>query len=174
MRRISSIRHLLTADATKTLICAFVLTRIDYCNSLLAGVPNYLTHRLQSIQNNAARLVCKASKYDHISPLLQSLHWLPVSKRISYKVSSLTYSSPFANGPSYLSDLLQLYTPSRNLRSSADGRLLVLPRYRNVSLGGRSFAYQASTTWNGLPLDLRHLESLSSFKSKLKTHLFSQ
>ena len=172
LRRISSIRHLLTTDATKTLICAFVLSRLDYCNSLLAGVPKYLVDRLQRIQNNAARLVCRASKFDHVSPLLHSLHWLSVSNRISYKISSITYSSLYDNGPAYLSNLLTTYTPTRQLRSSDDNRRLVVPRCRTLQ-GEKSFSFQAPSKWNDLPLRLRHSESYPSFKANLKTYLFT-
>ena len=92
LRRISSIRHLLSTSATKTLVCSFVLSRLDYCNSVLAGSPHYLIDKLQRVQNNAARLVLRKRKRDHASPLLSSLHWLPISSRIQYKVCSLTYS----------------------------------------------------------------------------------
>ena len=172
LRRINSIRHLLTPDATKTLVCAFVLSRIDYCNSLLAGAPKTLINRLQRVQNNAARMIYKSSKFDHISPLLNSLHWLPVQDRIDYKIASITYSSLFDSGPSYLVDSLEIYTPSRYLRSASDDRKLVLPRIKSTSLGGRSFSYQAPKTWNSLPQSLRHSPSISSFRSNLKTYLF--
>ena len=85
MRRISNIRHYLTTDATKTLLCAFVLSKLDYCNSLLSGSPKHLLDKLQKVQNSAARLVFKALKHKHIKPLLQKLHWLPVVSRIQYK-----------------------------------------------------------------------------------------
>ena len=77
LRRISSIRHLLSTDATKTLVSAFGLSRLDYCNCLLSGCPQYLLNKLQKVQNNAARLVLRVSKTDHISPHLACLHWLP-------------------------------------------------------------------------------------------------
>ena len=89
LRRISSISHLLSTDATKTLVSAFVLSRLDYCNSLLFDCPQYLLNKLQKVQNNAARLVLRVSKTDHISPHLASLHWLPIDSRIPYKLSSL-------------------------------------------------------------------------------------
>ena len=75
LRRINFIRHYLSQDALKSLISAFVLSRIDYCNSLLAGCPKQLIHKLQKVQNNAARLICRTPKFDHIYPVL---HWLPV------------------------------------------------------------------------------------------------
>ena len=90
LRRISSIRHLLSTDATTTLVSAF-LSRLDYCNSLLFGCPKYFLNKLQKVQNNAARLVLRVFKTDHISPHLASLHWLPIDSRIQYKLSSLCY-----------------------------------------------------------------------------------
>ncbi|WP_294046750.1 hypothetical protein, partial [Thiolapillus sp.] len=91
LRRINSIRHYLSQDALKTLISAFVLSRIDYCNSLLAGCPKQLIHKLQKVQNNAARLICRTPKFDHISPVLHTLHWLPVEQRIEYKLLLLAF-----------------------------------------------------------------------------------
>ena len=84
IRRISNIRHHLTIDATKTLLCAFVLSKLDYCNSLLSGSPRHLLDKPQKVQNSAARLVFKALKHEHIKPILQKLHWLPVVSRIQY------------------------------------------------------------------------------------------
>ena len=83
--RISNIRHNLTIDATKPLLCAFVLSKLEYCNSLLSGSPKHLLDKVQKLQNSAARLVFKALKHEHIKPLLQKLHWLPVVSRIQYK-----------------------------------------------------------------------------------------
>ncbi|KAK7108062.1 hypothetical protein V1264_015864 [Littorina saxatilis] len=174
LRKISSVRHYLTADATKTLVCSLVLSKIDYCNSLLAGLPKYLLDRLQRIQNNAARLVFKSSKYEHATPLLHSLHWLPITKRIEYKLSSLSFAVVSGSAPEYLSELLNLYTPSRQLRSAADTRLFRLPTVQTKTCGERSFAYQAPVTWNRLPLPLRHTDSLTTFKTNLKTHLFQR
>ena len=173
LRRISSVRHLLSENATKTLICAFVLSRLDYCNALLSGCPNNLLHRLQKIQNNAARLVFQCSRNTHVTPLLRSLHWLPVAKRIQYKLSVLCFKSFDSSAPDYLSDLLHVYTPSRQLRSSSDTRLLSVPTMRTKTNGERSFLFQAPTVWNSLPKSVRHSSSLQSFKTSLKTYLFS-
>ena len=174
LRRISSVRHFLTTDATKTLVCSFVLSRLDYCNGTLSGCPQYLIEKLQKVQNNAARLVLRARKRDHITPLLNSLHWLPISSRIEYKIMSLTYNSLFESGPTYLSDLMHLYTPGRQLRSSSDTRTLCLPSYRTKSYGQRRFSVQSPLLWNTLPSSLRHTQSSNSFKSHLKTHLFKK
>ena len=173
LRRISSVRHYLTTDATKTLVCSFVLSRLDYCNGTLSGCPQYLIEKLQKVQNNAARLVLRARKADHITPLLHSLHWLPISSRIQYKIMSLTYNSLFESGPIYLSDLMHLYTPRRQLRSSSDTRTLCLPSFRTKSYGNRRFSVQSPLLWNSLPFSIRHTQSSNTFKTQLKTHLFS-
>ena len=85
--RISNIYHYLTTDATKTFLSAFVLSKLDYCNSLLLGSPKHLD-KLQKVQNSAARLVFKVCKHEHIKLLLQKLHWLPIASRILYKIAT--------------------------------------------------------------------------------------
>ena len=127
IRHISSIRHLLTTEATQTLVCSLVLSRLDYCNPLLSGCPQYLLDKLQKVQNAAARLVCKANKSDHIHPILETLHWLPVTHRIQYKLSTICFNFISGTAHQYLSDLLQPYTPARQLRSASDTRTFVTP-----------------------------------------------
>ena len=153
----------------KKLLCASVLSRLDYCNSLLAGCPTYLLTKLQKVQNNAARLIFRTpGRSAHVTPMLHSLHWLTIEQRIEYKLSLLC----FHQAPIYLSELLQLYTPSRQLRSSTDTRVFRIPSFRTKSCGQRSFSYQAPVIWNQLPVSVRHSTSVSSFKSSLKTFLF--
>ena len=105
---ISSVHHLLTDDATKAFLCAFVLSRLDYCNALLACSPKHLIEKLQKVQNHAARLIFPCSKFDHVTPLLHSLHWLPVHMRTDYKISSLCFKVLESTAPSYLSDLFHV------------------------------------------------------------------
>ena len=172
LRRNSSIRHLLSTDATKTLVSAFVLSRLDYCNSLLFGCPQYLLNKLQKVQNNAARLVPRVSKTDHIFPHLASLHWLPMDSRIQYKLSSLCYNCLNSTAPDYLTELLRIYKPTRQLRSSSDTAILCIPSVRTHLLGQRSFSYAAPAVWNTLPYEIRSSNTISSFKSSLKTSSF--
>ena len=106
LRRIGSIRQYLTTDATKTLISAFIWSKLDYCNSLLDSSSQYLLDNLQKVQNSSARLVLKAWKRDHVQPLLRKLHWLPNRSRIEYKLSSLCPNSFTDTTPDYLSELL--------------------------------------------------------------------
>jgi hypothetical protein len=173
LRKISTIRHLLSFDATKTLVCSLILSKFDYCNTLLTGIPQHLTDKLQTVQNSACRLIFKARKHDHIKPLMQKLHWLPISSRIKHKTSNLCFNSfTDPHFPVYLSEILVPYTPSRQLRSSSDSRTLSIPRTRTKTIGDRSFSFYAPTFWNQLPSNIRHCETSSSFKKSLKTHLF--
>ena len=110
--RFNSIRHYLSVQATKTFVPAFVLSRLDYCNSLLSGCPPYLLNRLQKVQNNAACLILKAPKTDHITPHLRTLHWLQIDARIKYRLCSLCFGAIISAGPVSLSDLLKINTPS--------------------------------------------------------------
>ena len=174
IRHISSIRHLLSIDATKTMLSAFVLPKLDYCNSLFYGNPMYLLERLQKVQNSAARLIFRCRKQNHISPLLMSLHWLPINARIEYKLSVICHSLFLGLSHIYLSDLLLVCTPKRNLRSSSDNRILCIHKLRTITFGHRSLSFAAPTTWNSLPSELRHIDSIQKFKLAPKTHLFGK
>jgi len=99
--------------------------------------------------------------------------WLPVKFRIQYKVATLAYRRFDDTLPSYLSDSLCIYQPSRSLHSS-DEKLLKVPRWNLKSLGDRSFSFLAPAVWNSLPVPLRNTQSFSQFKSHLKTYYFSQ
>ena len=119
---ISRSRRSLTTDAAKNLIQACVMSKIDYCNSLLYGIPDKLLNRIQRIQNYAAR-VLRLNKFSHITPALSTLHWLPVNRRIDFKIALLVYKALNGQAPAYIADLLQPYDPPRKLRS-ADKQLL--------------------------------------------------
>ena len=130
IRRNSSIRHLLSIDVTKTLLSAFVLPKLDYCNSLFYGSPMYMQEGLQKVQKSAARLIFQCCKQNHISHHFMSLHWLSINARIEYKLSAICHSFFLGLSPIYLSDLLLVHTPKRNLRSSFDNRILCIPKLR--------------------------------------------
>ena len=91
LHKIGKIRQFLTKEATKQLVHALVISRIDFCNSLLYSLPDVHTNKLQRIQNSAARLITRTKCREHITPILKQLHWLPVKSRINYKILLLTY-----------------------------------------------------------------------------------
>ena len=167
-------RRFLTEDATKTLVTSYILSRLDYCNCLFMGTPNSVVQPLHKIQNFAARLVLLAPRHHHSTPLLEKLHWLHISEHIKYKVACMCFSAINGSGPAYLSELLHVYTPSRTLRSSSDTRML-----ESNNTNARLMAFAPSLALDptfGIhshkTLDTAH--TLSSFKAKLKTFLFSQ
>ena len=171
------IRKYLDQNNAETLVHAFISSKIDYCNGLLLGLPDSQIMKLQRVQNACARFVCNSSKYCHITPLLITLHWLPVRQRILFKILLIVYKAMKGQAPSYISELLLLKTHSHshNLRSSQDTLLLKLPTHRTkVTLGDRAFICAAPKLWNSLPFAIRKAESITIFKTMLKTHLFEQ
>lgn len=172
IRQIGHIRPYLTRDATKTLINSLVTSRLDYCNALLYGVPKSTISKLQNVQNTAARLITKTSRFEHITPILKDLHWLKIHDRIKYKILIQTFKALHGQSPAYMRDLLEVYVPTRNLRSASSATTLVPQKSRTVTYGDRSFKVAAANLWNSLPDSLRIDSSLNSFKRALKTHLF--
>ena len=173
LRRIASIRQYLSSDAATKLVNALITSRLDYCNSVLAGLPAEQISRLQRVQNSAARLVMKKCKRDHITPVLKALHWLPVKFRWQFKLAIFAYRHFEGTLPAYLSSVLHTYQPSRSLRSSSE-KLLKVPKRTLKSAGERSFSFLAPSVWNSLPATIRNQSSLAQFKSVLKTYLFNQ
>ncbi|CAJ1053038.1 RNA-directed DNA polymerase from mobile element jockey [Xyrichtys novacula] len=173
LRNISKIRRILSQSDAEKLVHAFVTSRLDYCNSLLSGCSSKSLRTLQLVQNAAARVLTRTSRREHISPVLASLHWLPIKYRIEFKILLVTYKALNGQAPSYLDELVIPYFPSRPLRSQSAG-LLVVPNVSKSSVGGRAFSYQAPLLWNHLPLEVRGADTLSTFKSRLKTFLFDK
>ena len=168
---IARIRHCLTLEAAATLVNAQITSRLDNFNSILYGIPGNQIHRLQLVQNNAARLVTGIRKQDHISPVLKHLHWLPIIYRIDFKITSLCFKALNDLAPKYLSSLLIPYVKDRELRSSSKANL-DKPKTKLKTYGDRSFAYAAPTLWNKLPEHMHKIDKLDTFKCALKTHMF--
>ena len=171
--QIGKIRDVLDDKSVQTLVCQLVTSRLDYCNSLLAGIPAVQTTRIQYVQNTAARIVSRCSRRDHISPVIRSLHWLPISERVKFKTLTLTFKA-LRQGPPYLSELVTRYVPGRSLRSQSDN-LLVEPSTSLKAYGDRAFTKYSVRLWNKLPSSLREdTLSFQSFKRNVKTFLFNQ
>ena len=159
LRNISNIRKYLTTTSATTLVHAFITSKIDYCNALFVGLPAKLTDKLQKVQNAAARMVTGSRKYDHITPELFKLHWLPVKQRIKFKIILLTYKAMNGLSPEYMKDMIKVKSTS----TRSNGNMLETNSMRLNSYGQRAFIAAAPCLWNALPVDLRKCQSLEKF-----------
>ena len=173
LRIIAKVKPYLPSKQLEMAIHAFISSRLDYCNSLYVGINQASLKRLQLVQNAAARLLTGTKKYHHITPVLASLHWLPVKFRVDFKVLLFVFKSLHGLSPSYLSELIEPYVPPRALRSADKMLLKVLHDTNMRSRGDRAFAAAGPILWNMLPLHIRSAQSLVTFKSLLKPHFFS-
>ncbi len=159
---IKKIRPFLSENASQLLVQALVLSRLDYCNALLAGLPASSVKPLQLIQNTAARFICNEPKRMHITPLFINLHWLPIAARIKIQginVCLQNHNWLYTPSPKFItSDLCALYK-------------LALPSQRGTKSLSQTFK-NVPSWWNDLPNSIRAAESLAIFKNRLKIHLF--
>ena len=167
LKNISAIRHLLSEEAAAKLIHAFVTSRLDSGNSLLFGVPEQHIHKLQRVQNAAARLLKKKRKRDSISAILKELHWLPIRHRIDFKTLCYVHKCIYGSAQAYLKNLIAINRTNRYLRSSSHVPLCV-PRIKSVTFGPRAFAVAGPRLWNDKCPRLRDIENYESLK---KNHL---
>ena len=152
---------------------ALVISRLDYANAVLIGLPENTLRKLQLVQNNAARMITKTRRRDHVTPILKQLHWLPVHLRIVHKVLCLVYKAmTLATAPIYVKDMLELYRPARDLRSSSKGLQLTVPRSYRCT-GDRAFSIAGPTRWNKLSPAVQESKTFLTFKKAIKTMLFN-
>ena len=117
LRRLRQICRRVGTEVTTQLVLALVTSRLDYCNSVLAALPQSTTEPLQRVQNTAARLIFNLGRCEHVSPCLIQLHWLPIRHRITYKLCTLMHNVYIGKSPRYLADIVQP-TSSRVTRST--------------------------------------------------------
>ena len=168
-RCLASIRRFLTSTATATLVSAFVLSRIDYCNSLLLGSTHDVTSHVQRIQNYAARVILRLPRSSNIATHLISLHWLPVKVRSTSKIDCLCYHCHSSTTPSYVAYMRRkkpLHTRITRT-SSYTMPLLNRPAHSKATLGDRLSSFSSSSVRNSIPNDVRYAQSLSSYMSRL-------
>ena len=176
LRQLRSVRRSVPTSTYQTLIVSLVLSKLDYGNATLAGIPAYQLGRLQSVMNAAARSIVGIRRSDHITPVLVNLHWLKAPERIKFKLAVLTYRCLHGIAPPYLCRDIQRVAdlPSRRrLRSSSTNHLVVCPT-RLSTVGDRAFASAAPRIWNSLPDSVTSAPSLQLFQRQLKTVLFKQ
>ena len=111
--KIKNIRKYLTQSATEILVLSTVVSHLNYCNSILAGLPNSEISQMQRVQNIAAKLVLGKSKFHSSSECLWELHWLPINKQIQFKVLTLVFKCLDCAGPLYLRNLLVRFPEDR-------------------------------------------------------------
>ena len=175
IRNIAFIHKYLDEDTLKMAISSYVISRLDYCNSVFYDLPKYLLKKLQGVQNKAARLIKGAKLRDRITPLLIDLHWLPMKARIEYKICLLVYKALKYTAPRYLSDCLKPYQIDTDVRVRYcdDRHRLNVPRTFN-KLGDRAFEKCAPQLYNGLPSWLKDIDNVVQFKKELKTLMFER
>ena len=154
---------------------SFIHSRLDYCNSLFYGISDKELSLLQSVQNRAAKVVVGGLKFDHVTQTLAELHWLPVGKRIVFKIGVLMYKCLNGMAPQYLMNncvFKNTLFQTHDLRSN-DANFLMVPLNR-LKIGSRNFSIFGPNIWNSFPCHLRHPGlTLLSFKKELKTYLFT-
>ena len=174
LHNLRRIRKYLSQDCLVTLIHAFVTGQLDYYNSLMYGLMQCQISKLQRIRNAATRIALDLSKFCHIIPALQQLHWLPVVKRIQFKILLLTFKvftvSLHATSVNFIS-----VKPKSTYGLCSNNSTLLLPPSQKMlpTLGAHSFAAAAPALWIKLPADIRNVASLNSFKKSIKTFLFN-
>ena len=158
--KIRSICHLLTQEASASLVLSLCVSHLDYCNSVLFGLPDVTISQMQRVQNMCACLVLRRTKWESVTECLATLHWLPIKQQIKFKLCVLTYKLLHHQGPKYLQELIQYRSTDMRLRSSADPYLLLIPKTKYKTFTARSFSISAPTTWNGLPYHVRTADNL--------------
>ena len=148
---------------------ALVSSRLDYCNSLLYNTANKDIARLQRVQNCLARVVTRSPSFSSPVPLLKSLHWLPVHYRVIFNICTISYLAFASKQPTYLNSMLTLARNSRELRSTSSNPLYI-PRVKTKA-GTRAFSVAEPTLWNSLPVCVKSVGNIVSFRRRLKTPL---
>lgn len=177
IRNLYAVRRFLDSDCLVTLVHSFIVSRVDYCNSLFLGLPNYLLKRLQSIMNRSARLIFSLAPGVPTTRFLIKLHWLPIKARIEFKICLLVFKALRFKQPKYIADMLSPLVVESNLtlRSGDDPYRLHEPRaVGERDFAARSFTYTAPRLYNELPVTVRQQTSVEGFKTHLKTFLFLQ
>ena len=175
IQRIKLICRYLTEDSVKTLMMGLVMSHLDYCNTVLAGLPDILIKRMQCVQNIAAKMILQRGKMDSPTQCLKELYWLLIRCRVKHKILTLVHKCLHGSAPGYLQELLSTAECKHDgLQSESDTRKLFGPLVKRKTFAERSFAIQGPKLWNSLPLELRSITNIDDFKKQLKTYLFSQ
>ena len=178
LKNISHIRKYIDKETCLKLVHNLVLSNIDFCNSILYGLPNNKLRKLQIIINNSARVISGISSFSRlrITPICIQLHILPIKARIVFKICLLTFKTLFTGQPAYLRNLLHFYQPATDivLRHTNEPYRLLETRLCNAQFESRCFRFCAPKLFNMIPPGIRASDSISSFRKQLKTWIFQQ
>ena len=175
LRNLWNIRLCLPRKTRILLVNNLVLSNLDFCNSLLIGLPECRIKPLQKIMNRAVRFICNVNYRDHISPFLFDLHFLPVRYRIKFKVCLILYKIVKGVAPIYLTENFQLYKPTINLNLRPGSGRDILMLEINLNQRKKNTLYtHFIIEWNALPYNLRKIDNIDNFKAHLKAHFFKQ
>ncbi len=167
LKNLRAIKPFLDMEAENTAAHAFVSSRLDAGNSILYGIAQGQLQRIQRILNTAARIITNTRQYEHMTPVLRQLHWLPIQERIEFKVLCLTYKVIHNMAPLYLTQFLSQKIVPRHLRCK-DEYLLHVPLTSLKYTGERSFQKAAPMLYNALPVTIKHSSFSSSLYKKVK------
>ena len=173
-RNIGRIRMLLSFEASSQLIHALITTTLDYCNGILFNLPKNKIERLQRIQNQAARMLKRIPRRNHITAVLKDLHWLKINERIEFKILILTHRAFYETGPIYLSELLKKHNSSNRTRRANDHCLLSISPISKmcaIVILNNHLVMLHLFLWNRLDMSIRMLD-FDHFKSRIKTELY--
>jgi len=165
--QLRQIRNSVPTATFQSVVVALVLSRLDYGNSVLVGLPIHLIRRLQSVQNAAARLICRLRHFDHVTDVLVSLHWPLVPERVVYKIAVLTFKVLRGIAPEFLGPVHRVADlPDRQSLCSAGTCRLVVPLFKLPTIGTRSFPVASPCVQQ--VADNTSAPSLSTFRQRLK------
>ena len=164
IRNIGKMKYYLSSKDLQTFVHSVITSKFDYCNVVLFGINKSVIHKLQKVQNAAARLIYKLPKRSSISSVIRQLHWLRVDERIIFKMMVIVFKHFCCISPDNLHKVLDI--------DNAETRTLKLKHY-TTKYGRRSFSYAAPRFWNRLPLALRTETCIETFKKQLKYNLFN-
>ena len=164
LRKLHSIKHFLTQDHLKSLVCSYIFSRLDYCNSLFYGISVANITKLQHVQNCSARLILKKGNFLSLDNVFLKFHWLKVKERILYKLLLIVHKCLHLQAP-----LNQLFT-----YAEADRGMKLRETRVKSKFGDRSFSHIGPKLWNLLPKEIRYEHNTVIFKKVLKSFLITK
>ncbi|CAB3979720.1 Hypothetical predicted protein [Paramuricea clavata] len=170
--QINRVKKCFDKEALTLIVSALVMNKMVYCSTVWSNTSSTNIKKLQLVQNFACRIITNIGKFDHISPGLRELNWLPVKEQLLLREAIMMYKCVNELAPHYLSDLFTKRSDIHQ-RDTRSHDSLQIPLYK-TSAGQRSFHYRGVTLWNDLDIKFKKLDSLKTFKNELKRSMLEQ